>query len=311
MQRGRREAAWSRFLAEKGESCPFASIGGLDFDGRVAFSPLLEAQIAWIVGGPLKLKDAPADAVGPKLCIYAVVDGDIERRGAGDRPVRAGPGDVLIRRGAPAAEIRSEGPVRLAAAVFPERLLQGRIVPPAALRARAANRSGDLAARLLHDLLTVLTMFAERPRATRAILEVLIAATAMMLDQHAVDPPPVPSRVAARMTAVGEHMRRCYPDPGLTAAKTAEASQISVRYLHKLMIGSGRSFREELTRLRLEACRSALIDPSRSGETIAEIAFAAGFGDLSQFNRHFRSAFGMTPSEARSEWLATAKGEED
>jgi transcriptional regulator GlxA family with amidase domain len=65
------------------------------------------------------------------------------------------------------------------------------------------------------------------------------------------------------------------------------------------MIASGRSFREELTRLRLDACRAALADPYRSGETIAEIAFSAGFNDLSQFNRHFRSAFGATPSQAR------------
>ncbi len=96
----------------------------------------------------------------------------------------------------------------------------------------------------------------------------------------------------------------------MTPAKTAEALQISVRYLHKLMIQAGRSFREELTRLRLEACRAALTDAFRGGETIAEIAFSAGFNDLSQFNRHFRAAFGMTPSRARADAVPGAVGED-
>ena len=310
LQRGRRAAAWSRFLAGDGEGCPFGSIGNLDFDGRLALMPLLEAQIAWIVGGPLKLKDAPADGSGRRLCVYAVADGHIERQGEGGGVVQAGPGDVLVCRGAPAAEIRSTGPVRLAAAVFPERLVLGRIVRPGALRAQAANRSRDLATRLLHDLLTGLATAAETPPRPGATLEVLTAATVMMLDEVNLERPEIPTQSAARLGAIREHLRLYYPDPRLTPAKTAEALQISVRYLHKLMIASGRSFREELTRLRLEACRAALTDPFRGGETIAEIAFSAGFNDLSQFNRHFRTAFAVTPSKARADALPGAAGED-
>jgi AraC-like DNA-binding protein len=33
--------------------------------------------------------------------------------------------------------------------------------------------------------------------------------------------------------------------------------------------------------------------------TISAIAFAAGFGDLSHFNRAFRRHFGKTPSDTR------------
>ncbi len=299
LQRARRAASWNRFLSGEGQGCAFGSLGGLDFDGRLALTPLLEAQIVWIVGGPLKLKDALSDGAGRRLWVYAVADGHIERHGEGAPVVRAGPGDVLICRGSPAAEIRSSGPVRLAAAVFPERLVLGRIMRPGALRTQAANRSRDLATRLLHDLLTGLATAAETPPRPGATLEVLAAATVMMLDDGAVDLPKAPTQGAARLAAVHEHLRLYYPDSRLTPAKTAEALQISVRYLHKLMIASGRSFREELTRLRLEACRAALSDPFRSSETIAEIAFSAGFNDLSQFNRHFRTAFGVTPSKAR------------
>ena len=309
LQRGRRAAAWSRFLAGEGEGCPFASLGGADFDGRLMLTPLLEAQIAWIVGGPMKLRDSPPDGSGRRLCVYAVADGHVERVGEGGSMVEAGPGDVLVCRGNPVAELRSTGPVRLAVAVFPERLVLGRIVRPGALRSQAANRSRNLATRLLHDLLSGLATAAETPPRPGATLEVLTAATVMMLDDGGAGLREPPTQSAARLGAIREHLRLYYPDPRLTPAKTAEALQISVRYLHKLMIQAGRSFREELTRLRLEACRSALADPFRSGETIAEIAYSAGFNDLSQFNRHFRAAFGVTPSGARAGDAPAAAGQ--
>jgi AraC-like DNA-binding protein len=44
----------------------------------------------------------------------------------------------------------------------------------------------------------------------------------------------------------------------------------------------------------------ALADPRFVGHPISTIAFEAGFGDLSHFNRTFRRRFGMTPSEVRA-----------
>jgi AraC-like DNA-binding protein len=306
LQRGRRAQAWSRFLSGEGEGCPFAELGGPDFDGRLLLTPLLEAQVAWIVGGPLKLRDAPSDGMGRRLCVYAVADGLVERVGEGGQAIQAGPGDVMVCRSSGAAELRSQGPARMAAAVFPERLVMARIVRPGALKPQAANRSRDLATRLLHDLLTGLATAAETPPRPGATLEVLTAAVVMMLDEGPQGLREAPTQGATRLAAIREHLRLHYPDPHLTPAKAAEALQISVRYLHKLMIASGRSFRGELTQLRLEACRAALADPFRAGETIAEIAFSAGFNDLSQFNRHFRAAFGATPSAARAPLAASS-----
>jgi AraC-like DNA-binding protein len=42
-----------------------------------------------------------------------------------------------------------------------------------------------------------------------------------------------------------------------------------------------------------------LTDPRYAGATVSAIAFAAGFGDLSHFNRNFRRRFGATPSDVR------------
>ena len=65
------------------------------------------------------------------------------------------------------------------------------------------------------------------------------------------------------------------------------------------MRSTGRSFREALTELRLEAARQAFAANGAPRQTIADIAISVGFNDLSQFNRHFRNAYGMTPRAAR------------
>ena len=65
----------------------------------------------------------------------------------------------------------------------------------------------------------------------------------------------------------------------------------------------GKTFQAYVTDLRLsEACRQLL----ESRRTISEIAFHAGFGNLSNFNRSFRIARGMPPGEFRRQVLQDA-----
>lgn len=89
------------------------------------------------------------------------------------------------------------------------------------------------------------------------------------------------------------------PDPGLGPAEIAAASNVSVRYLHKLFSAEELSVSEYVKQARLERCRRDLLDPRRARESIASIAFRSGFGDLSGFNRAFKSRFGVTPRNLR------------
>lgn len=58
----------------------------------------------------------------------------------------------------------------------------------------------------------------------------------------------------------------------------------------------GKTFRAYVTDIRLgEVCRQLL----ETNRTISEVAFGAGFGNLSNFNRAFRAARGVPPSEFR------------
>jgi AraC-like DNA-binding protein len=103
---------------------------------------------------------------------------------------------------------------------------------------------------------------------------------------------------AARQSAVLEAIRRRADEPGLDPAQVAQAMGVSVRYLHRLLEPTGRSFSQHLLEQRLQRAIERLRDPT-CHLGIADIARACGFADISHFNRSFRRAFGDTPYGVR------------
>ena len=65
----------------------------------------------------------------------------------------------------------------------------------------------------------------------------------------------------------------------------------------------GKTFQAYLTDLRLSEASRQLLESER---TISEIAFDAGFGNLSNFNRSFRIARGMSPGQFRRQVIPMA-----
>jgi AraC family transcriptional activator of tynA and feaB len=93
-------------------------------------------------------------------------------------------------------------------------------------------------------------------------------------------------------------------DPELSAASLASKFRCSVRYVHSLFSSTGRSVGEHISEKRLSFCSRSLLK-GRGPKTIAEIAYSAGFQDISYFNRLFKRNFGMTPREFRHATAAT------
>jgi AraC-like DNA-binding protein len=87
----------------------------------------------------------------------------------------------------------------------------------------------------------------------------------------------------------------------LTVAAVASRQRISESYVRKLFEGEGSSFSEWVLGERLIRAHRMLTDPRFAGRSITSVAFDAGFGDVSYFNRSFRRRFGATPSEIRAE----------
>jgi AraC-like DNA-binding protein len=104
---------------------------------------------------------------------------------------------------------------------------------------------------------------------------------------------------AARLQAAKAFITRNIRRADLSANTVAIHLGVSSRYVHLLFEAEGLSFSRFVIERRLVCAYEMLFDTQRSDRTIAAIAFAAGFSDLSHFNRTFRGRFGMTPSEAR------------
>jgi AraC family transcriptional regulator, positive regulator of tynA and feaB len=96
-----------------------------------------------------------------------------------------------------------------------------------------------------------------------------------------------------------DHIDRHSDDPELGAATLAARFRCSERYVHRLFAITGRSVGEHVNEKRIAACTRKLLDQDSVHRTIAEIAFAAGFRDISHFNRLFKRCHGSAPREFR------------
>ena len=87
----------------------------------------------------------------------------------------------------------------------------------------------------------------------------------------------------------------------LTIDRIAQANGLSARQAQRLFAQSGVTFTEFVLEQRLSLAHRILVDPQNRYRKISDIAYSVGFGDLSYFNRAFRSRFGIPPSDMRGE----------
>jgi AraC-like DNA-binding protein len=104
---------------------------------------------------------------------------------------------------------------------------------------------------------------------------------------------------SARLDLARKDIAGRFEDPMLTVVGVARRQCISARYLQRLIETTGTSFTMRLNELRLQRALVLLTSPEGRDRRISDIALAAGFSDLSHFNRLFRARFGDTPSAVR------------
>jgi AraC-like DNA-binding protein len=90
----------------------------------------------------------------------------------------------------------------------------------------------------------------------------------------------------------------------------ASRQRISARYVQMLFEEQGTTFSDFVLERRLDAASHMLTSPRYATWSIAAIAFEAGFGDLSHFNRRFRRRYLMTPTDLRSQSRERERGSE-
>jgi AraC-like DNA-binding protein len=139
-------------------------------------------------------------------------------------------------------------------------------------------------------------------RTAGTFLDNLVNLLALMLAPEAA---PTDVLRRARRDALASYVARNLSNPELAPRNAAETLGISLRLVHRLFEESGTSFGRFLIERRLDACRRRLDDPAEAARAISDIAFAAGFNELSHFSRAFKARYGLSPRLYRAEKRAT------
>jgi AraC-like DNA-binding protein len=106
---------------------------------------------------------------------------------------------------------------------------------------------------------------------------------------------------AARLQSIKSDIVANLANGSLTVADVAARQRVTPRYVHKLFEDEGTTFTQFILRQRLDRAYRMLRDQRFAMHSITSIAFDAGFGDLSYFNRTFRRRYNATPSDIRND----------
>jgi AraC-like DNA-binding protein len=87
----------------------------------------------------------------------------------------------------------------------------------------------------------------------------------------------------------------------LTVGSVAAHLSVTPRYVQRMFEADGSTFSEFLVGQRLARAHRLLCEPNSLHTSISTIAYDAGFGDLSYFNRRFRRLYGLTPRDVRGD----------
>jgi AraC-like DNA-binding protein len=94
---------------------------------------------------------------------------------------------------------------------------------------------------------------------------------------------------------IGQHLH----DPELSLDTIARDLNASKRSLHRALREIDGSIHNLIWHARLERCREDLRDPTKSQQSIANIAQSWGFKNSTHFSRAFRTRYGMSAREVR------------
>lgn len=122
-------------------------------------------------------------------------------------------------------------------------------------------------------------------------------------------PPPEPDAAEERLAAAlrrAMEAERAYRDEGLSVTSLAARLGVPEYRLRRLINGrlGHRNFNAYVNGHRLAEASEALADPARRERPVLSIALDAGFQSIGPFNRAFKAATGLTPTEFRRTKLA-------
>ena len=122
-----------------------------------------------------------------------------------------------------------------------------------------------------------------------------------------------PAEAVLKQALLSEMRDGAYRQPGLTIRNLAEQLGYPEHQLRKLINGrlGYRNFSAFLNSYRIPEAQTILADAKRVRTPVLTIALDLGYGSLGPFNRAFKSATNMTPTEYRQQALQSNRAESE
>lgn len=299
----RRLGAWAETLShmllkakvEKLDDAPFhvdaclRALPGVHF-GAGLWGPSITRRTRDIVA---------SDAVGFYLLINT--EGPLQIR-LGEERILLEEGDAIFLTCAQVVEIKRPIAGRLTCARVDSTRFKA-LVPDADHRGGQVIRHGNEA---LRGLTTFLRDMDDKQALTGAEMRSLIVAhifdlLALTLNsgRDAANAHLTASPSAVKLRAIQHFITENLEDQELSIGRTATANRMSARQVQRLFEACDTTFSEYLLSMRLQNVHAVLTDLRQAHRGISDIALAAGFGDVSYFNRAFRNHYGASPTAIR------------
>jgi AraC-like DNA-binding protein len=109
------------------------------------------------------------------------------------------------------------------------------------------------------------------------------------------------SNAEALLPCILAYARQHLRERNLTPGRIAQAHHISLRHLYTICSGANIRIAEWILEQRLDGAKREIENPPGQARTIGATALRWGFVDTTHFGRRFRAAYGMSPSEFKSE----------
>src|SRR5579863_10366998 len=212
------------------------------------------------------------------------------------------PGDLILADTTEPFEIANCRDFKLFCFAIPRQLLPKRLLDRPRLNL-SATEAGRALSRTLSGYAELCLSESRLPKLSALVgthmIDLISQAPEILADTSAER-----VHVPVLLSMMLDHIDRHSEDPELGAATLAAKFRCSERYVHRLFASTGRSVGEHVNDRRIVACTRKLLDSRAAHKTIAEIAFAAGFRDISHFNRLFKRCNGLAPREFRRATVA-------
>jgi AraC-like DNA-binding protein len=300
---GPRYEAWREEFGRKWISADFEPVGDDYIDSEISASQVSIVTLGTMRSTPLQIdrrNDTGRDTNNKFFMVLA--SGCRMRNSQRGRSIDLAPGDMtLMSGGEPARLTQLTKGVRWSIRI-PYRQLAD-ICRNVEDRIARHIPNSELSNLLLHQVETA-NRFAPRldvvanHRTAQYILD--LVALCLGVGGESADIARQRGLAAVRLQAIKAEILVSLGNPKLGLTQIAANHRVSTRYVQHLFGLSGESFTGFVLEQRLLSAYRFLQDPKNRIGKISYIAAAAGFSDISYFNRAFRARFGATPTDIRA-----------